>query len=274
MTASTTLSIAFSPCPNDTFIFHALLHGLVDCPTFDFALPRIEDVETLNTLAFNETFDLTKISFHALAYLRDSYVLLNAGAALGRGCGPLLVSKNTFALDDDLAGKTVAVPGRYTTAAGLLRMLAPKCQNIVHKRFDQIIPAVAAGEVDCGVVIHEGRFTYERYGLKLVCDLGLWWEKVSGHPIPLGGIVARRALGEGLIGKIERALAESVRLAFAYPQRSISYIKRYARELDEQVIGDHIALYVNSFSVDLGREGRAAVDAYFDYAKKTKALTI
>ncbi len=255
------LTIGFSPCPNDTFIFHALMHGLVADPCIGFARELLADVETLNEWAMAARLDVSKISFHAFGHVLDDYVLLAAGSALGRGCGPLLVAGRPLTIDD-LDGKRVAIPGNYTTAAMLLRLFAPRCGNLVVMRFDRIMPALAAGECDAGVIIHESRFTYPQYGLQLIQDLGAWWEGVSGHPIPLGGIVAKRALGEETIGRIQQLIRESVRWAFAHPDDSRPYIRQHAQEMDEQVTRNHIGLYVNSFSEDLGEKGVAAVGEF------------
>ncbi len=254
-------SLGFSPCPNDTFIFHALVHGLLgaECPRF--AAPELADVETLNEWAFTGRLDVTKLSFHAYGQVMDRYVLLSAGSALGRGCGPLLVAKRPLDFAA-LAGLTIAIPGRYTTAALLLRLFAPACTQLVAMRFDQIMPAVASGAVDAGVIIHESRFTYPQYGLTLIQDLGQWWEEVVGLPIPLGGIAAKRSLGEAAIRAIDRAVRASVRLAFSAPQTAMPYIRQHAQELDEAVIASHIGLYVNDYSENLGPEGLAAVGEF------------
>ena len=252
-----TLSIGFSPCPNDTFIFHGLVKGLVD-DSPAFTEPVLTDVETLNEWALAARLDVSKLSFHALGHVLDDYVLLRAGGALGRGCGPLLVSRADRA-DMPIAEMTVAIPGRLTTAAMLLRLFAPSCRRFVAMRFDGIMGAIADGQVDGGVIIHESRFTYRRHGLVCRQDLGSWWEEMTGYPIPLGGIVARRSLGRKKILRIEEAIRASVRLAFQYPETCRDYIKKHAQELDDQVVHDHIHLYVNKFTEDLGAEGVKAV---------------
>ncbi len=252
------LSLGFSPCPNDTFIFHALVHGLAGSSCPDFAEPVLADVETLNKWAMDTVLDVTKLSFHALGHLEQEYSLLKSGAALGRGCGPLLVAgdkKN----DGDLADKIIAIPGVYTTAAMLLRLYAPQCRNLQVLRFEEIMPAIIQGKVDAGVIIHESRFTYPQYGLKMIVDLGHWWEGETGHPIPLGGIAIRKSLGRQMAEQVEACIRESVRAGFRHPDRCRNYIKEYAQELDSTVIDSHVGLYVNSFSEDLGREGEAAV---------------
>lgn len=268
---SRNLSIGFSPCPNDTFIFHAMIHGLIDRGDLHFEQPVLEDVETLNNWAFDSKLDITKISFHALGHLLDDYVLLKAGSALGRGCGPLLVAGRKFAAKD-LPDKTVAIPGRYTTAAMLLRMFAPECRHTVAMRFDEIMPGIVEGKVDAGVIIHESRFTFARHGLVLLQDLGSWWEETSGQPIPLGGIAARRSLGKEVINRIDDCIAESIRIAFEDPDLSMVYIKEHAQELDDKVIRDHITLYVNSFSENLGREGKEAIHAFMQRGREAGVL--
>lgn len=255
------LTLGFSPCPNDTFIFHALVHGLARELDLDLAPPVVADVETLNEWAMQGRLDVTKLSFHALGHVLDDYVLLESGAALGRGCGPLLIARRERDLSR-LADLKIAIPGRFTTAALLLRMYEPACRRLVGMRFDQIMPALARGEVEAGVIIHESRFTYRQEGFVLLKDLGIWWEEASGCPIPLGGIGARRSLGSELIARIDDAIGESVRRAFADPRLSREYIHRHAQEIDDRVLRDHIDLYVNDFSLELGPEGHRAVDLF------------
>ncbi|MEW6593772.1 MAG: 1,4-dihydroxy-6-naphthoate synthase [Thermodesulfobacteriota bacterium] len=259
--ASRPYSLGFSPCPNDTFIFHALVHGLLGGDTPRFAAPELADVETLNEWAFAGRLDVTKLSYHAYGHVADRYVLLSAGSALGRGCGPLLVARNV--LDQAaLPERTIAIPGRHTTAALLLKLFAPACGNLVTMRFDQIMPAIASGAVDAGVIIHESRFTYPQHGLRLIQDLGQWWEETTGLPIPLGGIAARRSLGDAAIRAIDRAVRASVRMAFDAPQAAMPYVRQHAQELDDTVIASHIGLYVNASSENLGAEGLAAVGEF------------
>ena len=262
------LSLGFSPCPNDTFIFHDLVHGQVrDCP--DFAEPVLADVETLNLWALQVRLDVTKISFHALGHVLDDYVLLGAGSALGRGCGPLLVTDKKKAAMP-LEEMSVAIPGRYTTAAMLLRLFAPSCKKTAELDFGEIMEAVSQGRFDAGVIIHESRFTFQQYGLVCRRDLGAWWEETTGHPIPLGGIAARRSLGEELLLRIEKSIRDSVRQAFADPGRSRDYIRSHARELDEQIIKNHIGLYVNDFSENLGESGLAAIRRFISLGVENK----
>lgn len=265
------LTIGFSPCPNDTFIFYALMHRRVQAAGLRFAPAMLADVETLNEWAMAGRLDVTKISFHALGHVLDKYELLNAGAALGRGCGPLLVARRKLDPVALAAGK-VAIPGRFTTAAMLLRLFAPACSNLVVMRFDRIMPALAAGKVDAGVIIHEGRFTYQQHGLILIQDLGVWWEEISGMPIPLGGIAAKRSLGEEHLRAIEAAIRASVRWSFAQPDACLPYVKQHAQELDDKVIGDHIGLYVNPFSEDLGEEGQTAIEEFLRRGQEAEIL--
>ncbi len=251
-----TLRFGFSPCPNDTFAFHALVHGLVDAPF------RVEavllDIEELNTRALAGDLDLTKVSYGALPRLDATYRLLRSGSALGRGCGPLVVAREPLTLAEAAAGR-IAIPGRETTAYLLLSLAAPALTDAVELRYDRILGAVESGEVDAGLIVHESRFTYREHGLELVADLGDWWEGETGLPIPLGAIVARHALGDATIAAAESAIRASVEYAYAHPQASREYIRAHAQELSDEVCDAHIALYVNKFTIDLGDEGLAAV---------------
>ncbi|HLO24705.1 MAG TPA: 1,4-dihydroxy-6-naphthoate synthase [Geobacteraceae bacterium] len=251
------LTLGFSPCPNDTFIFHALVHGLVECPGIAFR-ERLEDVETLNRLALEGALDVSKVSSHLLGFIRDDYCLLRSGGALGRGCGPLVVSAHCSKMEE-LRGKPIAVPGRYTTAHLLLRLFDPGLDTVVFLPFHEIMGAVQRGEVAAGVIIHESRFTYPDYGLVKLLDLGEWWERDTGHPIPLGGIVAKRSLGAATVAAIDRALRASVAYAQAHQGAANSYIRAHSQEMSDEVCAAHIGLYVNDFSLDLGEEGVAAV---------------
>jgi 1,4-dihydroxy-6-naphthoate synthase len=250
------LSLGFSPCPNDTFLFHALVHGAVQARGIDFA-PRLADVETLNALAREGVLDVTKVSYGAIPYLLEEYVLLRSGGALGRGCGPLLVARADRPADAPL--ERIAIPGRLTTANLLLRLWRAELPEGEPRVYSEIMPAVARGGADAGLIIHESRFTYPEHGLRAVVDLGEWWEGETGLPIPLGGIVARRALGRARLLEIERAIADSVRHAFAHPGASHAYVAAHAQELRPEVVRQHIALYVNEHSVELDEEGEAAV---------------
>jgi 1,4-dihydroxy-6-naphthoate synthase len=267
---ATPLSLGYSPCPNDTFIFDALVHGRIDTGGLRFK-ERLEDVETLNRMALSAAgakhrmargakLDVTKISYGAIPYLLDDYVLLRSGGALGRGCGPLLVARPGTTLEQlTKGGGRIAIPGRHTTANLLLRLFGRGLSEGSELIYSEIMPAVARGDFDAGLIIHESRFTYPEHGLMQLVDLGEWWERETGHAIPLGGILARRALGEPAIRRIDDAIRRSVEHAFAHPADSAEYVRRHAQELDQAVTQSHIALYVNDFSRDLGPEGEAAV---------------
>ena len=259
------LSLGYSPCPNDTFIFFALMHGQIQGLPVKL-IERLEDVETLNQLALGGKLDLTKISYHAFAHLRQDYALLHSGGAMGRGCGPLVVAKQASEMQQ-LRGKKIAIPGQLTTANLLLQLYDEGFDNLLVLPFHQIMAAVSSGAVDAGVIIHESRFTYQQHGLQAILDLGQWWEQDSGCPIPLGGILAKRSLGAELIQQIDSALRRSIEYAFANPQQPQAYIKQHAQELDEAVIRSHIQLYVNHFSIDLGDEGIRAVETLFARAE-------
>ena len=255
------LTLGFSPCPNDTYIFYALVHNRVDLKGISFAPPLLADVETLNLWAFQGKLAVSKLSFHALGHVLDRYLLLDAGAALGRGCGPLLVARPGQA--PDLARARIAIPGAYTTAAMLLRLYAPAAGQLQVMPFARIMDAVTRGEADCGVIIHESRFTYREQGLVCLRDLGQWWEEETGLPIPLGCIAARRDLPAGVAQKIAEAIRASLRWARANPQGSMEYIRAHAQEMNGTVLQNHIGLYVNDFSLEMGGEGRAAVTELF-----------
>ncbi len=265
------LSLGFSPCPNDTFIFYNLVHNRSASELIQFNNPVLEDVERLNTMAVASELDVTKLSYHALGHVLDEYCLLSSGGALGRGCGPLLVTKNQGGIGEAELQK-VAIPGKLTTAALLLQMYLPFPCELVEMRFDYIMNAVLRGEVDAGVIIHESRFTYEQDGLHCLQDLGLWWEETTGMPIPLGGIAARRSLGRDKLLEIEKALTTSVDSAFKDPDACLPYIREHSQELAIDVVKSHIGLYVNEFSRDLGVEGRAAVELFLQKGRESGAL--
>jgi len=252
-----TLTFGFTPCPNDAFAFHALVHGLVPAP-FEVE-PVLLDIEELNRRAAGAGLDLTKLSFGAAAAAGDRYRLLRSGAALGHGVGPLVVARGAESLEEAAAGR-VAVPGRETTAFLLLRLAAPALGEVVELRYDGILDAVAAGQVDAGLIIHESRFTYGEHGLVPVADLGEWWERETGLPVPLAGIFAREDLDAELVAAAEAAIRASVEYAFLHPEASRDYVRSLAHELSDEVCAAHVALYVNEHSVDIGDEGLAAVD--------------
>ena len=260
------LTLGFSPCPNDTFMFYPLVHGLVDTGGLSYK-ERLEDVETLNQLALKGELDVSKVSYHALGQIRDEYTLLRSGSALGRGCGPLLVASEAIK-PADLRGKTIAIPGRYTTALLLLRLFDPELDNFIVMPFNEIMDAVLSGNVDAGLIIHESRFTYQGFGLHKLVDFGEWWEGETGLPIPLGGIVARRSLGAETIAAVERALRCGVDYAQSHPGEAARYIGEHAQEMSPEVCAAHIGLYVNDFSSDLGDEGIESITCLLQRAEQ------
>lgn len=259
------LTFGYSPCPNDTFAFHALAHGLVEAP---FAVrPVLLDIEELNVRAHRGELDLSKLSFGALATLGGNYVPLRSGAALGRGVGPLVVAREPMELEE-AAARRLAIPGKETTAYLLLRLAASPLADTVELRYDKILAAVESGEVDAGLIIHESRFTYAEHGLVRVADLGEWWEGETGMPIPLAAICARSNLDEETRVAAEAAIRASVEYAFAHPEASRDYVRTHAQELSDEVCRQHIGLYVNEFSVDIGEEGLRAVDTLLGAAAR------
>jgi 1,4-dihydroxy-6-naphthoate synthase len=261
-----TLTLGFSPCPNDCFMFDALVHRRIDLEGLEFT-PVVEDVEALNRRAFAGEIDVTKLSYHALAYCAADYGLLDAGSALGRGCGPLLISARKMSAAEVAAGGVrVAIPGRYTTANLLLSLAFPRVSNKIELVFSDIESAVLDGRVDAGVIIHENRFTYEARGLKKVVDLGEFWEGTTGAPIPLGAIVIKRSCPGPVQQAMNRVMRRSVEYAFAHPEASRAFVRAHAQEMSDDVMRQHIELYVNQYSVDLGSEGRRAVGMLFERA--------
>ncbi|MDJ0837018.1 MAG: 1,4-dihydroxy-6-naphthoate synthase [Acidobacteriota bacterium] len=256
--------LAISPCPNDTFAFYALIHGKTDLAE----IPRVSyaDIEELNRLCFQGDIDFCKISFGAYLHLRDRFTLLEAGSALGFGCGPLVVAARDISLDV-LKTKRIAIPGQHTTAAMLLRLMLGAELNTVEMVFDRIMPAVAAGEVDAGLIIHESRFTYAGHGLVSLVDLGDWWERTSGHPIPLGGIVARKDLPAQEIAAFDRALTQSVDYARAHAAETMPFMQSHAQEMEPRVMQSHVDLYVNDYTRALGARGREAINYLVEVAR-------
>jgi 1,4-dihydroxy-6-naphthoate synthase len=271
------IRLGFSPCPNDTFIFYALANKKIDTRGLDFSF-IIDDVETLNQLAMKRTAEVTKVSCHAFAYVADDYRFLRSGGAFGRGCGPLLVeragTRRHKAGAEKSQTQTIAIPGQLTTAFLLLKLYISSASDLstfsfVSMPFHEIMQAVRDGKADAGLIIHESRFTYPDYGLVQVVDLGEWWEKETGLPIPLGGIIAKKSLGEETIDTIQDIIRESVQYAFAHTDEAMPYIKRHAQELSQEVINKHIALYVNDFTIDMGDEGQKALN---ELPKKLSSL--
>jgi 1,4-dihydroxy-6-naphthoate synthase len=258
------LTLGFSPCPNDCFMFDAIVHRRIDLEGLEFDV-RLADVEALNKDAFAGDADVTKLSFHAYAHCVSNYVLLDAGSALGRNCGPLLISKRPISTDEVAGGSLrIAIPGKYTTANFLMGLAFPAAEDKTELLFSRIEPAVACGHYDAGLIIHENRFTYEQRGLKKIIDLGEFWEGQTGAPIPLGGIVIRRSLPGEVKRSMNRVLRRSVEYAFAHPQASLPFVREHAQEMSEEVMYRHIDLYVNDYSLDLGAEGRRAVELLFE----------
>lgn len=272
-----TLSLAYSPCPNDTFAFHAMVHGLIDTEDLSFFV-ELADVEQMNIRATEEKYDVCKLSYYAFFFVCDRYAMLRSGSALGYNNGPLFVtrkeSKELFNEDGSVnrrlpADLKIAVPGVMTTGALLLRVAYPECKNLTSVTFSQIEERVLSGEFDAGVLIHEGRFTYEGKGLKLIEDLGNFWQISTGDPIPLGGIAVSRKLNGEMQQKVNRVLRRSIEFAFKNPDLSKDYVCSNARELDADIQKKHIELFVNDYSIDIGEVGTDAV-----YSLYNKALEI
>ena len=253
------LTLGFSSCPNDTFIFDALVHHKIDTEGLEFEVV-FADVEQLNNWAFQAKLDITKLSYNAFTHCINDYVLLDSGSALGNNCGPLLIKKQNTILTKE---SKIAIPGKYTTANMLLSIAFPKNQNKVEILFSEIENQVLEGIVDAGLIIHESRFTYKDKGLDKVSDLGEFWETQTGLPIPLGGIVVKRELPFSEQKKIERVVRKSVEYAFKNPNSSADFVKYHAQEMEKEVADAHIALYVNDYSISLGEQGRKAVNVLF-----------
>jgi 1,4-dihydroxy-6-naphthoate synthase len=263
----TTLSLSFSPCPNDCFMFDAIVHERIDLEGLRFEV-RHADIEALNAAAFAGDPDVTKLSFHAYAHCLPRYVVLDAGGALGCNCGPLLISKRAITPDDVAAGGLrIAIPGRYTTANFLLGLAFPDARDTTELLFSEIETALLDGVYDAGLIIHENRFTYEGRGLKKIIDLGEFWEAQTAAPIPLGGIVVRRSLPDDVKQRVNRVVRRSVEYAFAHRQASLPYVRQHAQEMSEDVMYRHIDMYVNGYSVDLGDAGKRAVETLFAKAR-------
>lgn len=290
------LSLGFSPCPNDTFIFDAMIHQKIDTEGLSFDVV-FDDVETLNQKAFSAELDITKLSYHAYAYLTEQYVLLHAGSALGFGVGPLLICNNEDYISADIVAHLrpptsdfrhhtsyllppnsdlriptsdlrIGIPGKYTTANFLLSLALPEAKNKIEMKFFEIESALLNHQIDMGVIIHENRFTYQEKGLKKIIDLGQFWEDLTQGPIPLGGIMVKRELPENVKQKVNRIIKRSVQYAFDHPESGMDFICSLSQEMSKEVINKHIELYVNKFSIDLGEVGRNAVQTFFEQAHK------
>jgi 5,8-dihydroxy-2-naphthoate synthase len=261
------LTLGFSPCPNDCFMFDAMVHDRIDLEGLEFDV-RLADIEALNAAAFAGDVDVTKLSFHAYAYCADDYVLLDAGSALGRNCGPLLVSQRPISPEEVAAGHLrIAIPGKYTTANFLLSLAFPRATDKSECLFSDIEDGVLDGRFDAGLIIHENRFTYEDRGLKKIIDLGEFWESETRAAIPLGGIVISRRLPEDVRQRVNRVMRRSVEYAFANRDASLPFVRAHAQAMSDEVMYKHIDLYVNDYSVDLGVDGRRAVEVLFERAR-------
>jgi 1,4-dihydroxy-6-naphthoate synthase len=261
-----TLRLGYSPCPNDTFIFFALAEGRIDLAPYRFEI-SLADVEILNQQARQRLLDITKVSISAVLHLLDDYCLLRSGGAIGRGCGPLVVARERLTVQD-LRDKSIAIPGKLTTAHLLLQAAEVHQRSSVAMPFDRIMKAVSEGEVDAGVIIHEGRFTYPAMGLHRVLDLGEWWEDETGLPLPLGGILIRRDLGTETAQFVDEKIRESLVYARAHPEEAWPYVRTYAQEMADDVIGQHVDMFVNEFSLDVGEDGERAIRFLLEAAAK------
>jgi 1,4-dihydroxy-6-naphthoate synthase len=258
------LTLGFSPCPNDTFIFEAMVHGRIDTEGLEFDW-FLADVEELNRRAIEGSVDITKMSYHAYARAAAGYLILDAGSALGRNNGPLVVSRR-MTDPGELIDALIAIPGKYTTANLLFSIFWPQATRKREYLFSDIPGAVLSGEVDAGLIIHETRFTYEALGLIKIADTGERWEELTGLPVPLGGIVVNRGVDGETAARVNRAIRRSIEYAYASPEASVSFIRKYAMETDPEVTREHIGLFVNSFSLSLGQEGRAAIERLYAVA--------
>jgi len=267
-----TLTLGFSPCPNDCFMFDAMVHRRIDLEGLDFDV-RMADIEALNSAAFAGGVDITKLSFHAFAYCADDYVLLDAGSALGRNCGPLLISQRPISPEEVAAGDLrIAIPGKYTTANFLLSLAFPRATDKSECLFSDIEAGVLDGRFDAGLIIHENRFTYADRGLKKIIDLGEFWESETGAAIPLGGIVINRRLPADVRQRVNRVMRRSVEYAFANRDASLPFVRANAQAMSDEVMYKHIDLYVNEYSVDLGVDGRRAVEVLFERARNSGVI--
>lgn len=263
------LTLGFSPCPNDTFIFDALVNKKIDTEGLEFETV-LEDVQTLNEWALQGKLDISKISYGVLPLLLDKYLVLNAGGALGKGVGPLLITKNA---DGEVDNMTIAIPGEHTTAHMLFSLAYPRASKKKFMVFSAIEDAVLNGEVDAGVIIHENRFTYQQKGLNKLVDLGEYWERQTGNPIPLGGIVMQKGFDTGLQQQVDRLIKTSLQYAFDRYPSITDYVKQHSQEMSETVMRQHIDLYVNNYSLQLGKEGKAAVQTFLDIHNRLKNTT-
>lgn len=265
------LTLGFSPCPNDTFIFDALVNNKIDTEGITVE-PVLGDVQTLNEWAIQGKLDVTKISYGVLPLLLEKYIVLNAGGALGKGVGPLLITKQASANTTDVNNMTIAIPGENTTAHMLFSLAYPQATNKKFMVFSAIEDAVLNGDVDAGVIIHENRFTYQQKGLHKLVDLGEYWERETGNPIPLGGIVMKKSFDNALQQQVDRLIKRSLEYAFANYPLITDYVKQHSQEMSESVMRQHIDLYVNNYSLQLGPEGKAAVNTFMDIYEQLKKV--
>ncbi len=266
------LSLGYSSCPNDTFIFDAMVNGKIDTEGILFEIV-MEDVENLNRRAFSKELDITKLSYHAYGYVWDDYIMLESGSALGRNCGPLLISKNEIQRNSaEISTLSIAIPGKYTTANLLFGLAYPDAIDKKEVLFSEVEDIVANGHADLGVIIHENRFTYQEKGLKKVMDLGLFWEEMVNEPIPLGGIAIKRLISDTIKQKINRIIKRSVKFAMDNPDASQNYVKSNAQVVKDDVIKKHIGLYVNDYTLMLGDKGVNAVNKLFEKAVELNIL--
>ena len=258
-----TLQLGFSPCPNDTFIFDALVNKKIDTEGIE-VVPVLEDVQTLNNWAREGKLDITKISYGVLPLILDQYIVLNAGGALGKGVGPLLITTTDGVVKEQVADSSIAIPGENTTAHMLFSLAFPKAANKKFTIFSQVEDSVLNHTVDAGVIIHENRFTYQDKGLVKIMDLGEYWEDQTGNPIPLGGIVMKRSFDNHLQKQVDRLIRKSLEYAFAHYPIITDYVKQHSQEMSESVMRQHIDLYVNDYSINLGESGKSAVRQFLD----------
>lgn len=261
-------TLGFSPCPNDTFIFDALVNGKIDTGNFKFNV-RLEDVETLNEMAKNQVLDFTKISYGVLPLVAQNYIVLNSGSALGKGVGPLLISNGPVDIND-VNKYTIAIPGENTTAHLLFSLAFPNAKNKIFKRYDEIENSVLESNNVLGVIIHENRFTYMQKGLHKIIDLGNFWEEKTNFPIPLGGIIAKRSINENILKRVDTLIKASIEYAFENYPLITDYVKLHSQEMEPEVMKKHIDLYVNKFSINLGEEGRNAIQKFMDIYRTTR----
>jgi len=267
------LSLGISPCPNDTFIFDAWVNGKLG-HTAPAVTCHIADIAVLNDMALRGILDVVKVSAYAYGYVQDTYKLVHAGGAMGRGCGPLIVARSRLIDRTALAdpANTIAVPGTLTTANALLCLYQPAAHNRIVMPFDQIMPAVARGDVAAGVIIHEGRFTFMRYGLEMIEDLGAWWESTTGYPVPLGVIVVKRSLGTATAAVVQTTIRASLQMALDNPDHPRAFMQQHAAELDPEIMQQHVELYVNQYTLDLGDEGLRALEYFLSCLRAQRLL--